>query len=133
MTPRCEHLLFLNKQFFTSFFPFVWMVNEIKQPICIKSCVKLGKFTTETHEMLREAFAEYSMLLKCGKNNGITIYISEETIRKEMAAKIKLSQRLFSDLGQELSDSPRILVCPIFDRTYSYMQHQIMGWLQMIN
>jgi hypothetical protein len=31
------------------------------------------------------------VLLKCGKNDGITVYIPKETILKEMAAKIELS------------------------------------------
>jgi hypothetical protein len=34
---------------------------KIKQSVCIKFCVKLGKSTTETLEMLREAFGEHSI------------------------------------------------------------------------
>jgi hypothetical protein len=30
-----------------------------------------------------------TVLLKCGKNSGITVYIAKETILKEMAAKIE--------------------------------------------
>jgi hypothetical protein len=45
------------------------------------------------------------MLSKRGKNNWITGYIPRETILKEMAAKIKLSQCFFFDLVQELSNS----------------------------
>jgi hypothetical protein len=34
---------------------------KIKQRVCIKFCVKLGKSVTETLEMLREAFGEHSL------------------------------------------------------------------------
>jgi hypothetical protein len=37
------------------------MDGKIKQRVCIKYCVKLGKSATETLEMLREAFGEYSL------------------------------------------------------------------------
>jgi hypothetical protein len=37
------------------------MDGKIQQRICIKFCVKLGKSTTETLEMLREAFGEQSL------------------------------------------------------------------------
>jgi hypothetical protein len=43
--------------------------------------------------------------LKHGKNDGITVYDLQETILKEMAAKIKLSQHFFSDLVREITDS----------------------------
>jgi hypothetical protein len=36
-----------------------------------------------------------TVLLKHGKNYGITVYIPKETILKKMTAKIKLSQLLF--------------------------------------
>jgi hypothetical protein len=45
------------------------------------------------------------VLLKHGENDGIAVYIPEETFLKEMAAKIKLSQHLFFDLVWELSIS----------------------------
>jgi hypothetical protein len=35
--------------------------GEIKQHVCIKFCIKLGKSTTETLEMLRGAFGEHSL------------------------------------------------------------------------
>jgi uncharacterized protein YjaG (DUF416 family) len=35
--------------------------GKIEQRVCIKFCVKLGKFSTKTVEMLREAFAEHSL------------------------------------------------------------------------
>jgi hypothetical protein len=35
--------------------------GKIKQHVCMKFCVKLGKSTTETLEMLREAFGEHSL------------------------------------------------------------------------
>jgi hypothetical protein len=37
------------------------MDGEIKQHVCIKFCVKLGKTATETLEMLHEAFGEHSL------------------------------------------------------------------------
>jgi hypothetical protein len=35
------------------------MDGKIKQRVCIKFCVRLGKSTTETLEMLHEAFGEH--------------------------------------------------------------------------
>jgi hypothetical protein len=47
-----------------------------------------------------------TVLLKRGKNDGITVYIPKETILNEMAAKIELSYASISfDLVQELSNS----------------------------
>jgi hypothetical protein len=37
------------------------MDGKIEQRVCIRFCVKLGKSTTETLEMLPEAFAEHSL------------------------------------------------------------------------
>jgi predicted ArsR family transcriptional regulator len=37
------------------------MEGKIEQHVCVKFCMKLGKSTTETLEMLREAFGEYSL------------------------------------------------------------------------
>jgi hypothetical protein len=37
------------------------MDGKIEQHVCIKFCMKLGKSTTETVEMLREAFGEHSL------------------------------------------------------------------------
>jgi hypothetical protein len=34
--------------------------GKIKQRVCIKFCVKLGKSAAETLEMLHEAFGEHS-------------------------------------------------------------------------
>jgi hypothetical protein len=50
-------------------------------------------------------------LLKCGKNYGITVYIPKETILKQMADKIKLSQHFFFDIVWELSDTPQRATC----------------------
>jgi hypothetical protein len=48
---------------------------------------------------------DFTVFLKRGKNNGIAIYIPNETILKEMAAKLsKLSQHFFFVLVRELSD-----------------------------
>jgi hypothetical protein len=49
------------------------------------------------------------ILLKHGKNNGIPVCVLRETILKEMADKIKLSQHFFVDIIQELSDPHRIV------------------------
>jgi hypothetical protein len=37
------------------------MHGKIEQCVCIKFCVKLGKPSTETHEMFHEAFGEHSL------------------------------------------------------------------------
>jgi hypothetical protein len=37
------------------------MDGKIDERVCIKFCVKLGKSTTETLEMFREAFGEHSL------------------------------------------------------------------------
>jgi hypothetical protein len=37
------------------------MDGKIKQHVCIKFCMKLGKSSIETLEMLREAFREHSL------------------------------------------------------------------------
>jgi hypothetical protein len=44
-----------------------------------------------------------TVLLKCGKNYRITVYVFRETLLKEMADKIKLSQHLFFTLVRELA------------------------------
>jgi hypothetical protein len=36
------------------------MDGKIEQHVCIKFCVKLGKFSTENLEMLRETFGEHT-------------------------------------------------------------------------
>jgi hypothetical protein len=50
-----------------------------------------------------------TVLLVRGKNDGIAVYVHKETILKEMAAKIKLSQHFFFDLVRELPDTLRNL------------------------
>jgi hypothetical protein len=48
--------------FYTSAFStLAAMDGKIKQRVCIKFCVKLGKSSTETLQMLREAFGEHSL------------------------------------------------------------------------
>jgi uncharacterized metal-binding protein len=37
------------------------MDGKIKQSVCIKFCVKLGKSATDTLEMLRKTFEKYSL------------------------------------------------------------------------
>jgi hypothetical protein len=37
------------------------MNGKVKQHVCIKFCVKLGKSITKTLEMLYEAFGEHSL------------------------------------------------------------------------
>jgi hypothetical protein len=61
VTPHCEHALFLHKSFSTLYFVLSAMSGKIEQRVCIKFCMKLGKSTTETLEMLREAFGEHSL------------------------------------------------------------------------
>jgi hypothetical protein len=46
-----------------------------------------------------------TVLLKRGKNDEIALCVPKETILKEMAAKIKLSQLFFFDQVRELSSS----------------------------
>jgi hypothetical protein len=38
------------------------MDDKIEQHFCMKFCVKLGKYATETLETLREAFGEHSLI-----------------------------------------------------------------------
>jgi hypothetical protein len=46
------------------------------------------------------------VLLKCGKDDGIAVYVPKETMLKKMQPKLsKLSQNFFFDLVRELSDS----------------------------
>jgi hypothetical protein len=47
--------------FSTSCFVLPAMDGKIKQYVCIKFCMKLGKSATETLEMLHEAFREHSL------------------------------------------------------------------------
>jgi hypothetical protein len=61
VTPRCEHALFLHECFFIVVVPLSVMDGKIKQGVCIKFCVKLGKSATETREMLSEASGEHSL------------------------------------------------------------------------
>jgi hypothetical protein len=63
----------------------------------------------------------FHVLLKCEENDGIGVYIPKETIIKEMAAKIKLSQHLFFDPVQELPTNPHNAIFlgrspPVFQR-----------------
>jgi hypothetical protein len=53
------------------------------------------------------------VLLRRGKKtDGIAVYVPKETILKEMAAKIKLSQHFFFYLVRELCDSISIVHVP---------------------
>jgi hypothetical protein len=61
MTPRCEHALLLHECFSTSHLILSVMDGKIKQCVCMKFCVKLGKSATKTPEMLHEAFGEHSL------------------------------------------------------------------------
>jgi hypothetical protein len=58
--------------FSTSFFVLSAMDGKIKQRVCIKLCVKLGKSAAETREMLREVFVEHS-LSQTAVLNGIQV------------------------------------------------------------
>jgi hypothetical protein len=61
VTPHCEHGLFLHECFLTSCLILSAMGVKIEQRVCIKFCVKLSKSSTETLEMLHEAFGEHSL------------------------------------------------------------------------
>jgi hypothetical protein len=61
VTPGCEHALLLYECSFNFVFVSSVMHGRIKQCVCIKFCVKLSKSTTETLEMLCEAFGEHSL------------------------------------------------------------------------
>jgi hypothetical protein len=50
------------------------------------------------------------VLLKHGKNGGITVYVPKETMLKEIAAKMKLNQHFFFDLVWELSDGTSYII-----------------------
>jgi hypothetical protein len=52
---------FYTSDFSTSYFVLSAMDGKVKQCVCIKFCVKLGKSTVKTHEMLHEAFGEHSL------------------------------------------------------------------------
>jgi hypothetical protein len=60
----------------------------------------------ESHRVL-ESIEEndFHGALKREKNDGIAVYVPKETIMKEMAAKIKLSQHFLFDLVRGLSDN----------------------------
>jgi hypothetical protein len=69
------------------------------------------RYSTATRKMTS------MVLFKCGKNDGITVYVPMETILKEMAAKIKLSQHFFLDLVQELSPIGPCIKTPMTNST----------------
>jgi hypothetical protein len=52
---------FYKSAFSTSCFVLSAMDGKIEQCVCINFCAKLGKSATETLEMLRDAFGEYSL------------------------------------------------------------------------
>jgi hypothetical protein len=56
--PLTKHC-FYTSAFSNSYFVLSAMDGKIEQCSCIKVCVKLGKFATETLEMLHEAFGEH--------------------------------------------------------------------------
>jgi hypothetical protein len=60
----------------------------------------------ESQAVLDRRTMTSTVLLKHGKNDGIAVYVPKETILKEMAAKIKLSQHFSFDIVRELSDTP---------------------------
>jgi hypothetical protein len=57
---------FYTSAFSTSWFSLAAMDGKIEQHVCIKFCVKLGKSTTKTPEMLCEAF-EWHSCFKAGR------------------------------------------------------------------
>jgi hypothetical protein len=54
---------FCTSAFLTLCFVLSAIDGKIDQHVCIKFCMKLGKYATETLEMLREAFGEHSLCL----------------------------------------------------------------------
>jgi hypothetical protein len=66
MTPCCEHALFLHECLFNFVFCFTRDGWQIKQCVCIKFGMKLGKSFTKTLEMLPKAFGEH-LCLKAGR------------------------------------------------------------------
>jgi hypothetical protein len=52
---------FYTSTFSTSYFIMSALDGKTEQRVCIRFCVKLGKSTTKTPEMLREAFGEHSL------------------------------------------------------------------------
>jgi hypothetical protein len=60
MTLHCEHTLYMTA-FSHSCFILSAMDSKIEQHVYIKFCVKLCKSTTETLEMVCEAFGEHSL------------------------------------------------------------------------
>jgi hypothetical protein len=54
-------LCFYTNAFSTSCFVLSAMDGKSEQRVCIKFCVKLGKFATETYGMLCEAFGEHPL------------------------------------------------------------------------
>jgi hypothetical protein len=59
--PRYKHAVLLHECYLTLCFVLSAMDGKIKQCVCIKFCVKLGKSTTETLEILREASGEHAL------------------------------------------------------------------------
>jgi hypothetical protein len=55
---HCKQAFFYTNAFSTSYFILSVMDGKFKQCVSIKFCTKLGKSTTETDDMLREAFEE---------------------------------------------------------------------------
>jgi hypothetical protein len=62
------------------------MDSKIKQHVCIKFCMKLGKSDTKTLEMPREAFGEHSLSqravfewLSCFKASRVSVEVDEHS------------------------------------------------------
>jgi hypothetical protein len=55
--------------------------NVLKQ--CLTSKGNRKRYSTALRKMTS------TVLLKCGRNNGITVYVLKDTVLKEMAAKIE--------------------------------------------
>jgi hypothetical protein len=57
----CDHILFYMSAFSTSCFVLCVRDGKFKQCVCIKFCMKICVSTTETLEMLCEAFGGHSL------------------------------------------------------------------------
>jgi hypothetical protein len=70
------------------------MDGNNEQRVCIKFCVKLSKSTTETYEMLHEAFGEHPLsqtaafvLHSCFKASGVSVEDEESSGRPPSTSK----------------------------------------------
>jgi hypothetical protein len=61
VTTSCENAFIYTSGFSSLCFVLSAIDGKIKQLVCIKLCLELGKSATETLEMLRKAFGGHSL------------------------------------------------------------------------